>query len=233
MDVEKIYKEGIFSLQEAWKCRLSSPESLLYNNNGGCKMGYQKYVREAWKRPKNNKDLWMERLISWRKGPSTVRIERPTRIDRARSLGYRAKQGYVVVRQRVPRGGHVRPGQHKGRRPRTQRRYLALDLNYQLIAEQRAAKQFPNCEVLNSYFTAKDGTYYWYEVLLVDKASPSVKADKRTKWINDKQHRRRVTRGLTSAGKKSRGLRSKGKGAEKLRPSRAAVFRKKIKKPRK
>ena len=196
-------------------------------------MGYLKYMREAWKRPKQNRDLWMSRLISWRKGPSTVRLERPTRIDRARSLGYKAKQGYIVARQRVPRGGHTRPGQHGGRRPRTQRRYLALDINYQLIAEQRASKKFPNCEVLNSYSVAKDGNYYWYEVVLVDRVHPAIKADSRISWIGGKQHRGRPERGLTSAGRKSRGLKSKGKGAEKFRPSRAAVFRKKMKKPRK
>src|SRR3989344_2127080 len=196
-------------------------------------MGYLKYMREAWKRPKENKELWTQRLISWRREQSTVRIERPTRIDRARSLGYKAKQGYVVARQRVIRGSHRRPGPHHGRRPKTQRRYLALDINYKLIAEQRAAKSFPNCEVLNSYWVAKDGRYYWFEVILVDKSHPAILADERISWIGDKQHKGRVFRGLTSAAKKSRGLRSKGKGAEKIRPSRAANYRRKMRSQRK
>jgi large subunit ribosomal protein L15e len=39
-------------------------------------------------------------------------------------------------------------------------------------------------------------------------------------WIIEKQHKRRVFRALTSAGKKVRSLRRKGKGAEKVRPSK-------------
>ena len=72
-------------------------------------------------------------------------------------------------------------------------------------------------EVLNSYFLAKDGTYSWYEVILVDREHPAVKADKQLSGIA--KQRGRVFRGLTSAGRKMRGLRWKGKGAEKVRPS--------------
>ena len=58
------------------------------------------------------------RMIEWRHGPSTARVEYPTRLDRARSLGYKAKEGYVVVRSRVRRGGRNRPKIMGGRRPR-------------------------------------------------------------------------------------------------------------------
>ena len=94
-----------------------------------------------------------------------------------------------------------------------------LKITYQLVAEQRAAKKYPNCEVLNSYWVGKDGLYYWYEVILVDKAHPNIISDKHVGWIAEEQHTRRVFRGLTSAARRSRGLRNKGKGAEKLRPS--------------
>lgn len=52
---------------------------------------------------------------------------------------------------------------------------------------------------------------------------PAIKADKEINWICQKQHHRRVFRGLTGAGKKVRGLRRKGWGAEKVRPSRKAA----------
>jgi large subunit ribosomal protein L15e len=52
---------------------------------------------------------------------------------------------------------------------------------------------------------------------MVDPAHPVIKADKDINWICGKAHRRRVFRGLTSAGKKIRGLRHKGSGAEKVR----------------
>ena len=176
-----------------------------------------KYVRDLWKQPKKNMpELWRQRLISWRKQPTTVRIQRPTRIDKARSLGYKAKQGYILVRQKVSRGGHVRSRARK-RRPRNMGTKLPLAKSYKVIAEERVNKKYPNCEVLNSYQVAKDGRFYWFEVILVDKAHPSIKADKRINWIAKNKHKGRVYRGLTSAGRKSRGLRNKGKGAEKIR----------------
>jgi len=193
-------------------------------------MGMYKYIRETWKKPKQNLgDIWKERLIKWRQEPVTIRIERPTRLDRARSLGYRAKQGFVSVRQRVIRGGRQRPKIRKGRRSKHFGRKKIVGKSYQWIAEERAAKKYQNCEVLNSYYVAKDGRYYWFEIILVDKAHPQILADKNLKWIAEKQHKGRVYRGLTSAGKRSRGiLTHKGKGAEKLRPSIKANKRRRI-----
>ena len=187
-------------------------------------MSMYRYVRDLWKRPKENmKDLMRERLIKWRKIPATVRIERPTRIDRARSLGYRAKPGFIVVRQRVSAGGHRNPSIKRGRRPKRYSARMALRKSYQLIAEERAQKKYPNCEVLNSYWVAKDGQYYWYEIILVDRANPQIYNDRKINWISlDKG---RVFRGKTSAGRKMRNLDNKGKGAEKARPSRRAKKR--------
>ncbi|MFH1072000.1 MAG: 50S ribosomal protein L15e [Nanoarchaeota archaeon] len=187
-------------------------------------MGYLKYVRQTWKRPKETLGpLWKERLILWRKEPVTIRIEHPTRIDRARSLGYKAKQGYILVRQRVKRGGKMRPDIKGGRRSAHSYQRKVQRLNYQRIAEDRCQKKFPNLEVLNSYWVAKDGVYYWFEILLVDKFHPAIKSDERISWML--HHKDRVGRGLTAAGKRARGLLRKGKGAEKVRPSRRANLR--------
>ncbi|RMF06893.1 50S ribosomal protein L15e [Candidatus Woesearchaeota archaeon] len=190
-------------------------------------MGMYHYIRKLWKRPKDNLgDIWRERLVKWRREPATVRIARPTRIDRARELGYRAKPGFIVVRQRIKRGGKQRPNDRRGRRPKHNRLKLVLAKSYQQVAEERANRMYPNLEVLNSYYVAEDGNYYWYEVILVDRDHPAVINDKRISWIFKAQHTRRAFRGLTSAGKKSRGLRNKGKGAEKARPSNRAKGRK-------
>jgi len=186
-------------------------------------MGMYKKVRELWKKPKKNMpELWKERLIAWRKENSTVKLERPTRIDRARSLGYKAKQGFIIVRQRVPRGGHTRPQIKKGRRPKRYGTRLTLSKNYQQIAEERAQRNFKNLVVLNSYWVAEDGRYYWYEIIFVDPHHPVIRSDKNINWICEKKHHSRVFHGKTSAGRKSRGLRKKGKGTEKARPSRRA-----------
>ena len=181
-------------------------------------MGLYKYVREAWKNPKENLgELWHQRLIEWRAEPSTVRLSRPTRIDRARSLGYRAKQGIIIVRQRVSKSARKREMPAGGRRPKASRLKKVLNMKYQEIAERRAAKKYVNCEVLNSYMVLHDGRHYWFEVILVDKMHPAILSDKRLSWMAEHHHTGRVFRGLTSAGKKSRGLTRKGKGAEKIR----------------
>ena len=186
-------------------------------------MGYLKYIRDAWKKPQENlPELWRERLLKWRREPVSVRIERPTRIDRARSLGYRAKKGFVLVRQRVARGGRLREKFKKGRRSKTRRRSKIVSINYQQVAEQRAARRHTNCEVLNSYWVAQDGKYAWYEVILIERDSPEILKDAQLKWVGKPKHKGRVFRGKTSAGRKSRGLRRKGKGAEKVRPSQRA-----------
>ncbi len=187
-------------------------------------MGMYKYVRELWKQPKENLgELWQKRQIEWRKEPSTLRIEHPTRIDKARSMGYRAKPGYIIIRQRLVRGGRQRPKITGGRRSKRTSLRKDLKMSYQWVAEGRAQKKYKNCSVLNSYYVGQDGQHYWYEVILVDRAHPSIMADERINWICGE--RGRVQRGLTSAAKKSRGLRHKGKGAEKLRPSRSAFLR--------
>ncbi|MBN1645555.1 50S ribosomal protein L15e [Candidatus Woesearchaeota archaeon] len=181
-------------------------------------MGYLKYVRELWKQPKANMgDVYKEKLISYRKQPVTVRLERPTRVDRARSIGYRAKQGFVVVRQMALRGGRQRPDIKHGRRSQHSGQRKNVAKNYQQICEERACKKFPNCEVLGSYWVGDDGMRIWYEVILIDRQHPQIQADRQLKRIAAK--RGRAERGLTSAGRKSRGLRNKGKGAEKIRPS--------------
>jgi large subunit ribosomal protein L15e len=189
-------------------------------------MGLYKHLKELWKKPKENLGpLMQERLIKWRKEPSTIRIERPTRLDRARNLGYRAKEGIIVVRQRIPRGGKRRPKFGK-RRPKRSGQKLILGKSYQAMAETRAAKKYTNLEVLNSYPVAKDGKYSWYEIIMIDWSKPTIIKDPKLKWVLGQSGR--AFRGLTSAGRKSRGLRNKGKGAEKLRPSRSANVRKRL-----
>jgi len=177
-------------------------------------MGFHKYLKKAWKA---QGVLQRNKMVQFRKEPVSLRLDKPTRIDRARSLGYKAKQGVFVVRQKVLRGGHRRPRPKGGRRPKRFHTNKNLNMSYQTIAEQRVQKIYPNCEVLNSYEVGKDGSSYWFEVIMVDPIHPSVMADKDLNWISEKQHTRRVYRGLTSSAKKTRGLLHKGKGAEKVR----------------
>lgn len=186
-------------------------------------MGLYQKLRELWKSPKKTiKSIQHERLILWRREPVTIKIDRPTRLDKARSLGYKAKQGIIVVRQRINKTKRMRELPAGGRRPKHNRRRKVVSKNYQQISEERVAKKYPNMEVLNSYPVGSDGRHHFFEVILVDPCHPVIKTDKNLKKIGDKQHTNRAFRGLTSAAKKSRGLRKKGTGAEKIRPSQRA-----------
>ncbi|MCK5563545.1 50S ribosomal protein L15e [Candidatus Bathyarchaeota archaeon] len=192
-----------------------------------------KYIAKAWKRPDASfvKELMWQRLIEWRKQHAIIRVERPTRLDRARKLGYKAKQGFVVARVRVRRGGLKRIRPKAGRR---QKRMGVAKFkpakSLRLIAEERAARKFPNLEVLNSYWVWEDGRFKWFEIVMVDPSHPVIQSDKDVNWICEPAHHRRVFRGLTSAGKEVRGLRHKGRGAEKIRPSRVASLKRRKKK---
>lgn len=185
-------------------------------------MGMYSYHAEAWSRPSESyvQPLLRQRLPVWSKGESVVRVERPLRLDRAHALGYKAKQGIIVVRSRVRKGGRRKQRLDTGRKPgKLGVAKITGKKSIQVIAEERAARKYPNMEVLNSYWVGEDGKYKYYEVIMYDPAHPSLQNDKDLKRLTERQHRGRAHRGLTSAGKHSRGLRRKGKGAEKVRPS--------------
>ncbi len=153
---------------------------------------------ELWE----NVPAYKARLVQWRKEPVVLRLERPSRLARARALGYRAKQGFVVARTRIQKGGRMRPKIWKGRKPSKAGRFFTPLQSHQTIAEKRAVRKFPNMEVLNSYFVGEDGTHKFYEVIMVDTSHPVIESDSKISWIATQ--RRRAFRGLTSSGKKSR-----------------------------
>ena len=184
--------------------------------------GLYQHVRATWNRPKDALPYAYrrDRMAQWRRQPVNHRIERPTRLDAARRLGYKAKQGVVLVRTRVRRGGLRKGKINMKRKPRNMGiRKITMAKNIQRIAEERVNRHFPNLEVLNSYWVGQDGKHKYYEVIMLDPSHPAIKSDKDLGWIAESHHRGRAYRGKTSAGKRGRGLHNKGKGAEKLRPS--------------
>ncbi|OIO65447.1 hypothetical protein AUJ68_02970 [Candidatus Woesearchaeota archaeon CG1_02_57_44] len=187
-------------------------------------MGYLKYVTDLWRKRAYDTDEFSARIMEWRQSNATVRVDKPTRIDRARALGYKAKQGVFMVRQRLIRGGRQREQMRAGRRSKHNTRRKIVDKSYQTIAEERVSRAYPNCEVLNSYFLAKDGRYYYFEVILVERENSRVKSDPQLSWVS--RQKGRAHRGLTASAKRSRGLLTrKGKGAEKVRPSKEVTGR--------
>jgi large subunit ribosomal protein L15e len=148
-----------------------------------------RHLKQAWRKPEDSyvKNLMRERAIVWRRQPTIVRVDKPTRIDRARRLGYKAKKGFVVVRVRVRRGGRRKPRPKMGRRQKRMgvSKYTPAK-SIKLIGEERVARKYPNLEVLSSYWVWEDGVSKWYEIILVDPSSPSIKSDKDVGWISKK-----------------------------------------------
>jgi len=184
--------------------------------------GLAYYLRQAWKKP--DPETLRKRMTEWRASEVITRVENPLRLDRAHALGYKAKKGIFIVRVRVNRGGHKKTRPAKGRRSKRMTPRMTLKLNYKTIAERKAARKFANCEVVNSYWIGKDGVHYFFEVILADRDSPEVLADK--ELSNLVQQRNRALRGLTSSATKSRGLRNSTEKAPKVRPSLRANHRK-------
>ncbi|MBI2579520.1 MAG: 50S ribosomal protein L15e [Candidatus Aenigmarchaeota archaeon] len=159
------------------------------------------YMKDAWENM--DKPALREKADEWRKGLVVQRIAGPSKLGRARSLGYRAKQGYVVVRVRVRKGGRKRRTIRKGRHPTNVGLVsFTTSMSKQSIAERRTMKKFPNMEVLNSYPLGSDGRNHYFEIIMVDPDHPVIKNDPRIKWIAGQ--RGRAYRGLTGAAKKSR-----------------------------
>ncbi len=163
-------------------------------------MGAYKYMRETYQKElKERGELLKSKIFKWRREPVVNKIEKPSNLIRARTLGYKAKQGYVIVRVRIGKGRRRRPTPSGGRKPA--HAYLIVQPGTSLRgqAEQRANRKYMNLEVLNSYLVGEDGNYKFFEIVLVDPEKTGLKLNKR-----------RTFRGLSSSGKKNRGYMAKG-----------------------
>ena len=180
------------------------------------------HIRDAWRDADDDMhaELQWQRKQEWREQGAIERIERPTRLDKARSLGYKAKQGVVLARVSVRKGSARKSRFRKGRRSKRQGvNRITRRKNLQRIGEERSSRKYRNLRVLNSYWVGEDGTQKWFEVILIDPEHPAIENDDDLSWISEDTHKGRVFRGLTSAGRKGRGLGTRGKGTEHTRPS--------------
>jgi len=187
-------------------------------------------LEELWKKKQSDVLRFLLRVRCWelRQLPSIHRVTRPTRPDKARRLGYRAKQGYVIYRARVRRGGRKKPnpkGIVYGKPGNAGIMQLKPKRNLRSLAETRVGKRARNLRVLNSYWVNQDASHKYYEVILVDPNHKAVRRDARINWICDPTHKRREARGLTGAERKSRGV---GHGPKHVRFSSSAHSRRKL-----
>ncbi|XP_045175526.1 60S ribosomal protein L15-like [Mercenaria mercenaria] len=177
-------------------------------------MGAYKYMQEMYRKKQSDVLRFLLRVRTWqyRQLSAIHRAPRPNRPDKARRLGYRAKQGYVIYRVRVRRGGRKRPvpkGCTYGKPKSHGVNQLKFQRSHRSVAEERAGKRCRALRVLNSYWVAEDATYKFYEIIMVDPFHKCIRSDPKVNWICRPVHKHREVRGLTSAGKSSRGL---GKG---------------------
>merc|ERR1711931_610643 len=83
-------------------------------------MGAYKYLQELYKKKQSDLLRFLFRIRCWqlRHLAAIHRASRPTRPYKAKRLGYRAKQGYVIYRVRLRRGqtaaGRKNRGMRKG-----------------------------------------------------------------------------------------------------------------------
>jgi len=135
---------------------------------------------QVWlKMLKENPMELRQRAVIWRNQNAVTRVEKPSRIARARRLGYKAKQGIIVIRMRVGTGGMRKQRPRAGRGPK----HLGVtkikaDVSMKQVAERRVLERYPNMKLLGSYFLYKDGMHYWFEVVLADPSHPRIAKDK-------------------------------------------------------
>mmetsp|Transcript_33546 Transcript_33546/g.24193 ORF Transcript_33546/g.24193 Transcript_33546/m.24193 type:complete len:206 (-) Transcript_33546:56-673(-) len=184
-------------------------------------MGAYKYLEEVWRKKQSDVLRFVLRVRAWeyRQAKKVVRVNKPTRTDKAHKLGYKAKQGYVIYRVAVRRGGRKRPvgrGIVHGKPKNQGVNQLKFARNLRSVAEERAGRACGNLRVLNSYWVNQDATYKYFEVILIDPQHVVIRNDPRINWICKPVMKHRERRGLTSAGRKGRGLRKRGHRANNI-----------------
>lgn len=174
-------------------------------------MSAYKYLEELYKKKQSDVLRFLSRIRCWEYRQLNVihRASRPSRPDKARRLGYKAKQGFVIYRIRIRRGGRKKPvpkGIVYGKPASQGVTQLKPKRSLRVIAEGRVGRKCPNMRVLNSYWVGQDATYKYYEVILVDPSHKAIRRDPKMNWICRPVMKHRECRGLTSAGRKSRGI---------------------------
>ncbi|CAF0891047.1 unnamed protein product [Brachionus calyciflorus] len=193
-------------------------------------MGAYKYIQELHKKKQSDVMRFIQRMRTWqlRQLPAVHRAPRPTRPEKARRLGYKAKQGYVVYRVRVRRGNRKKPvpkGITYGKPKNQGINEIKPTRKLQSVAEERVGRRCGALRVLSSYWVGEDSTYKFFEVVLADPSHKTIRTDPAINWICNSVMKHRELRGLTSAGKSSRGF-GKGHGFSKtIGSSRRANWR--------
>merc|ERR1712002_955776 len=182
------------------------------SHNSISKMGAYKYMTELYRKKQSDVLRYLLRIRCWqyRQLAKVHRVPRSTRPDKARRLGYKNKQGFVIYRIAMRRGGRKRPvpkgcpyGKPKTSGGVKQQKPVR---NLQSIAEERVGRRVQGLRVLSSYWVGQDSTYKYYEVIMIDIHHKAITRDPKINWMCGNVQKHRELRGLTTAGKSSRDL---------------------------
>ena len=138
--------------------RYASISSILPNLEvDNFQMGALKYVEEIAKKKQSDILRFLLRVRCWEYRSLNVihRASRPSRPDKARRLGYKAKQGYVIYRIRVRRGNRKKPvpkGATYGKPTNQGVNQLKYQRSLRSTAEERVGRRCANLRVLSEFF---------------------------------------------------------------------------------
>ena len=115
-------------------------------------MGAYKYLSELYTKKQSDVLQFVSRVRCWEYRQLAVchRASRPSRPDKARRLGYKAKQGYLIYRIRVRRGNRKKPvakGATFGKPVRQGVNHLKFQRGLKATAEERVGRRCGNLRV--------------------------------------------------------------------------------------
>ncbi|XP_054579939.1 60S ribosomal protein L15-like [Eptesicus fuscus] len=160
-------------------------------------MGAYKYIQELWRKTQSDVMRILPRVRCWQYHQLSAlhRSPHPTRPDKACRLGYKAKQGYVIYRIRVSRGGGLKRPVPKGETYSKPVHHGVNQLKFaqslQSVAEERAGCHCGALTVLNSYWVGEDSTYKFFEVILTDPFHKAIRRNPDTQWITKPVYKHR------------------------------------------
>ena len=103
------------------------------------------FINEIWRKKQSDVMSFLLKIRAWeyRNLPGIQRIKKPSRPEKARRLGYKSKQGFIIYRVRIRRGDRKRPvpkGITSGKPKNHGINQLKYSRNKRSMAEEKVGK---------------------------------------------------------------------------------------------
>merc|ERR1712131_92003 len=151
-------------------------------------MTFAQILREIHRKKQSDVMKYETRIniVEARQNDEVHRVERPTYLERARKLGYKAKQGYSIWVVKIGKGDAFRDynnGNTRGKCVNAGIHQIKPSLNKQAEAEQIIGKKLGSLRVLGSYKIGCDLKSHYFEVIMVDPMHNAIRNDYKINWI--------------------------------------------------